>query len=191
VSHSTARPVVDVAPATKRLGHGRRPVRHGGRPCLDASFEGRPFHAPSLAYESRWPAFTPGPRTRDQFHPLHSAHGRGYAVGALNVYSRTPPSSPRRRSNWLPSLPWRRQSSSATPGPPCRTRPGRRLPRRCKFGRHLQAQGAIMARDGLSSDDAYTTLWRLSRRSGDRCESWPRCHRSTQRHHCRKRLLMW
>jgi AmiR/NasT family two-component response regulator len=29
-----------------------------------------------------------------------------------------------------------------------------------------QAQGAIMARDGLSSDDAYTTLWRLSRRSG-------------------------
>ena len=63
----------------------------GEGPCVDASSQGRRMYAESLDKESRWPSFTPRARTLGIQAILSSpllAENR--AVGALNIYSRTP-----------------------------------------------------------------------------------------------------
>jgi anti-anti-sigma factor len=62
----------------------------GEGPCVDASVEGRWFHAQSLEEETRWPAFTPRARALGIGAILSSpllAEGR--PMGALNIYSRS------------------------------------------------------------------------------------------------------
>jgi anti-anti-sigma factor len=62
----------------------------GQGPCVDASIEGRWFHAASLSDETRWPAFTPLAQTLGinaiLSNPLVA---RDRSIGALNIYSRT------------------------------------------------------------------------------------------------------
>lgn len=63
----------------------------GEGPCVDASVEGRWFHAESLDEEIRWPAFTPRARALGISAILSSPLvAQGQSVGALNIYSRTP-----------------------------------------------------------------------------------------------------
>jgi len=62
----------------------------GEGPCVDASVEGRWFHAESLDQETRWPAFTPKARKLGINAILSTpllAEDR--SMGALNIYSRT------------------------------------------------------------------------------------------------------
>ena len=62
----------------------------GEGPCVDASIEGRWFHAQSLEEETRWPAFTPRARALGISAILSSPlRAEGQPVGALNIYSRT------------------------------------------------------------------------------------------------------
>jgi anti-anti-sigma factor len=62
----------------------------GEGPCVDASAEGRWFHAESLAEETRWPAFTPRARALGIRAILSSPLlEQGRPVGALNIYSQT------------------------------------------------------------------------------------------------------
>jgi GAF domain-containing protein len=62
----------------------------GEGPCIDASVEGRWFHAESLEQETRWPAFTPRARSLGISAILSSPLvADGQPVGALNIYSRT------------------------------------------------------------------------------------------------------
>jgi anti-anti-sigma factor len=60
-------------------------------PCVDASTVGRRFHAASLDTETRWPAFTPKAKALGINAIVSSPLlVRDRAVGALNIYSRTP-----------------------------------------------------------------------------------------------------
>lgn len=62
----------------------------GEGPCVDASVEGRWFHAESLDKEDRWPAFTPRARRLGINAILSSPLlAQLQPVGALNIYSRT------------------------------------------------------------------------------------------------------
>ena len=59
-------------------------------PCVDASIQGRWFHAGSLETETRWPSFTPRARALGIMAILSSPlKALGRPVGALNIYSRT------------------------------------------------------------------------------------------------------
>lgn len=63
----------------------------GEGPCLDAIWEQRTIHSPSLGYDRRWPAW--GPRvvreTEAQSVLAFQLFTHGDSLGALNVYSRT------------------------------------------------------------------------------------------------------
>ncbi len=62
----------------------------GQGPCVDASVEGRWFHAASLDEETRWPAFVPLAQTLGINAILSNPLVAGdRSVGALNIYSRT------------------------------------------------------------------------------------------------------
>jgi len=62
----------------------------GEGPCVDASVEGRWFHAESLDTEFRWPAFMPGALALGINSILSSPLlARDKPVGALNIYSHT------------------------------------------------------------------------------------------------------
>jgi anti-anti-sigma factor len=62
----------------------------GEGPCVDASVEGRWFHAGSLDTETRWPTFTPRAKALG-INAILSAPlmAQDRPVGALNIYSRT------------------------------------------------------------------------------------------------------
>ncbi len=59
-------------------------------PCVDASMQGRWFHAESLDTETRWPSFTPRARALG-IRAILSSPLKAFEqpVGALNIYSRT------------------------------------------------------------------------------------------------------
>jgi anti-anti-sigma factor len=62
----------------------------GEGPCVDASVEGRWFHAESLATETRWPEFTPRAMRLGIKAILSSPLlAQTKPVGALNIYSRS------------------------------------------------------------------------------------------------------
>jgi anti-anti-sigma factor len=61
----------------------------GEGPCVDASVEGRWFHAQSLEDETRWPAFTPRAQALGIGAILSSPLlTQGESIGSLNIYSR-------------------------------------------------------------------------------------------------------
>jgi transcriptional regulator with GAF, ATPase, and Fis domain len=137
----------------------------GEGPCVDAAAEGRWFHVEALRFETRWPAFTPRARSLGINAILSSPlHAGNQPVGALNIYSRTKGAfhpadqqlaavfaseasriltdagtdrSDDELSQWLEEALRTRQIIA-------------------------QAQGVIMARDGVSEDAAYTVLRRAS-----------------------------
>ena len=63
----------------------------GEGPCVDASVQGRGFHAEALAGESRWPTFTPQALGLG-INSILSSPLKAFdqPIGALNIYSRRP-----------------------------------------------------------------------------------------------------
>jgi anti-anti-sigma factor len=62
----------------------------GEGPCVDASIQGRWFHAEALSSETRWPDFTPRARGLGINAILSSPLvAQNKPVGALNIYSRS------------------------------------------------------------------------------------------------------
>jgi len=87
----------------------------GKGPCVDASVEGRWFHAKSLEEETRWPAFTPRARALGINAILSSPLlTEGRPVGALNIYSRTADVFSARSRSSPRCLPPRLRTSLAT-----------------------------------------------------------------------------
>ncbi|MGH9097674.1 MAG: GAF and ANTAR domain-containing protein, partial [Acidimicrobiales bacterium] len=137
----------------------------GEGPCVDASVEGRWFHAESLDHEIRWPDFVPKARALGINSILSSplmAHD--VPVGALNIYSRTTAAfGPKDQE--LASI--FATEASTILGDAGLDTTEEELAR--KLGEVLrtrqviaQAQGILMERDGIGEHDAYTALRRFS-----------------------------
>lgn len=140
----------------------------GEGPCVDASVEGRRFYAESLADESRWPAFTPKARGLGINAILSTplmAHDR--PIGALNIYSGRSAAFATREQELASIFATEASSILRDAGADVADealagRLGEALAAREVIA---QAQGVVMAREGVSADDAFTTLRRLSGRS--------------------------
>ncbi len=140
----------------------------GEGPCVDASMEGRWFHAASLADETRWPAFVP------------KAHALGInsilsnpllvderPVGALNIYSNTP-SAFEVNDERLASV-FASEASNILAESGARVT-DEQLAGRLVDALHAreviaQAQGILMQRDSFTAEEAYSFLLEYSRRS--------------------------
>jgi hypothetical protein len=141
----------------------------GEGPCVDASVEGRWFHAEALEAESRWPAFTPKAQVLGINSILSSPlHAWKQPVGALNIYSRTP-SAFASEDQRLASVFASEASIILTDAEVDVTDEEQSA----RFQRALvvrnviaQAQGVIMEREGVTEGDAYTVLRIYSQRSG-------------------------
>lgn len=141
----------------------------GEGPCVDASVEGRWFHASSVATETRWPAFTPRARALGinaiLSSPLLTRDG---PVGALNIYSRTAAAfTPADQS--LASV-FAAEASAILANAALGDTDGQLDGHLAVALRSRQmvalAQGMIMQRDHVSADAAYAVLQRSSRGTG-------------------------
>ncbi len=133
----------------------------GEGPCVDASVEGRGFHAQSLSDELRWPAFTPRARSLGirsiLSEPLFAVQE---PVGALNIYSHRPDvfadGDERLASMFATEASALLTSAKVNAdGEERSARIQAALETREKIA---QAQGVIMERQDISADDAYTAL---------------------------------
>jgi hypothetical protein len=142
----------------------------GEGPCVDASVQGRRFHAQSLADEDRWPDFTPKARALGIQAILSSplvAHSR--PVGALNIYSLQPRafgSGDQSLALWFAT-----GVSAILTDAGVDVSDDRRSER---FQASLrsreiiaQAQGVIMEREGIDEVAAYRVLRVHSQHTGD------------------------
>ncbi|MHB1487790.1 MAG: anti-sigma factor antagonist [Acidimicrobiales bacterium] len=141
----------------------------GEGPCVDASIEGRWFHAESLDDEARWPAFTPRAQKLGINAILSSPLlVRDQPVGALNIYSRTAGAFAAQQQELA--------SIFATEASVILTAAGAAVTDAQLAGRLddalrarqiiAQAQGVIMERDGVDPDAAYGVLRRFSQQTG-------------------------
>jgi anti-anti-sigma factor len=141
----------------------------GEGPCVDASNEGRWFHAESLATEARWPAFTPQARALGINAILSSPlMSRDNPVGALNIYSRSV-------AAFAPED-QRLAAVFATQASIILTNAGVDVTNdqmTVRFQEALRtreliahAEGMLMERDGVSEGGAYAALRRLSLEGG-------------------------
>ena len=140
----------------------------GEGPCVDASVDGRWFHAESLDTETRWPAFTPRAQALGINAILSSpllAEGRPF--GALNIYSRTAMAFASKDQELASvfaaeaSLILARAGVDVTDEQLSSRRNEALATRRVI----AQAEGVIMEREGVEADDAYSMLCDYSRRS--------------------------
>jgi len=137
----------------------------GQGPCLAAAGEGHWFHIESVAEEARWPDFVPRARTGGigsiLSTPLMAA---GRSVGALNIYSRTerafgPPEQE------LAAL-FATQASRILASAEVAAEQATRLQAALRVRELIaQAQGVVMARQGVSAEVASATLLRSSRQA--------------------------
>jgi anti-anti-sigma factor len=147
----------------------------GEGPCISASVDGRQFYSEFIEEETRWPAFTPTARSLGINAILSSPLRAGHTpVGALNIYSRTP-SAFADMEQELASLFAEEASLLLTEAQADVTdaqlddRLGQALRTRELIS---QAQGVIMAREGVSDDIAYTILRRDSLKRGQPLRQW-------------------
>ena len=141
----------------------------GEGPCLSAAGEGHWFHVESLAEEDRWPQFIP--RAIDEgiasilSTPLLVA---GRPVGALNIYSNTERAfGPHDQE--LAALFATQASGILAEGRVDMTTDevAQRLRNTLRVREVIaQAQGVIMARQGISAHAAYANLRQSSKKSG-------------------------
>jgi GAF domain-containing protein len=134
----------------------------GEGPCVDASVEGRQFHAGSLDDEMRWPTFTPraqalGIRTILS-SPLLVGDG---PVGALNIYARKPAAfgpEDRRLASFFAS-----ESSNLVTAAGLDISEDELAAIALRARAVIaQAQGVIMERDGIDAEEAFRQLRRFS-----------------------------
>jgi len=138
----------------------------GQGPCLAAAGEGHRFHVESVADDARWPDFVPRARAGGigsiLSTPLMAAAGR--SVGALNIYSRTerafgPPEQE------LAAL-FATQASRILDSAGVAAEQATRLQAALRVRELIaQAQGVVMARQGVSAAAASATLLRSSRQA--------------------------
>lgn len=141
----------------------------GEGPCVDASVEGRWFHAESLETETRWPAFTPRAQELGIKAILSSPLlARDRPVGALNIYSRAAAAfAPKDQE--LASVFASEASAILTDAglgvtdDELTNRLGEALWTRQVIA---QAQGVMMERDGVGEDAAYAIIRRASSGTG-------------------------
>jgi anti-anti-sigma factor len=137
----------------------------GEGPCVDASVEGRWFHAESLDQESRWPDFVPKAQALGINSILSSpllAHD--VPVGALNIYSRTAAAFAREDQQLASTFAAEASTILSDAGldvadQQLSSRLGEVLRTREVIS---QAQGVLMERHGVGENDAYTALRRFS-----------------------------
>ena len=141
----------------------------GEGPCVDASMEGRWFHAEALVDETRWPTFVPRARTLGINAILSSPLLAGARpVGALNIYSRTAaaftPADRELAATFASGASVILTDVGAGVGSDeLADRFTEALERRAVIS---QAQGVIMALRGLSAEAAYGVLLRSSIETG-------------------------
>jgi len=138
----------------------------GQGPCLAAAGEGHRFHVESVAEEARWPDFVPRARAGGigsiLSTPLMATAGR--SVGALNIYSRTerafgPPEQE------LAAL-FASQASRIVASEGVAAEQATRLQAALRVRELIaQAQGVVMARQGVSAEAASASLLRSSRQA--------------------------
>ena len=139
----------------------------GEGPCLSAAAEGHSFHVESLAEETRWPRFVPR-AIEDGIASILSTPlmVADRPVGALNIYSNVERAfGPHDQE--LAAL-FASQASGVLAAAMVEQtvdEVAERL-RQALCAREViaQAQGAIMARQGISADAAYASLRRSARR---------------------------
>ncbi len=146
----------------------RHQYETGEGPCLDAKAEGRWFYIDSLEDETRWPAFAPL-ALGEGIHSVLSSplvtHDR--PQGALNIYSTTRGAFGTREQE-LAALFAEQASEILTTAARQVTdeESNQRFASALTARRTIhQAQGVLMARNGLSADDAVGSLFREARKA--------------------------
>jgi anti-anti-sigma factor len=130
-------------------------------PCVDAATEGRWFHAESLEAETRWPAFIPRARSLGINAILSTPLlAQDRPVGALNIYSRTvrafSPEDQKLAGVFATQASIVLTDAGMNPTTILQsTRYQEALGARRTIA---QAQGVLMARTGISPDEAYDLL---------------------------------
>jgi anti-anti-sigma factor len=150
----------------KVLTMDRHQYETGEGPCLDAKAHGRWYYIDSLADETRWPAFVPL-ALEQGIHSILSSPLKttDRAQGALNIYSTTKQAFGEREQE-LAAL-FADQASqilTAAGQEPTEADNNERF-NTALAARQLihQAQGVIMARDGVTTNDAMESLFRSAR----------------------------
>jgi anti-anti-sigma factor len=142
----------------------------GEGPCIDATLEGRWFHAESLEEETRWPAFSPLARGLG-IHAILSSPlwCQGEPVGALNIYSRSPRAFATKEQE-LAAV-FAAEASrvlTAARAVAIDDQLTRRFQEALRTREIIaEAQGVIMARQGVTENEAFDTLRHLSQTSGE------------------------
>lgn len=147
----------------------------GEGPCVDASVKGRWFHVESLRNDPRWPTFAPMAQALGIHAILSSPLLAGEnPVGALNIYSRT-------ESAFHPAD-QRLAAVFATEASTILAEAGvdvtedelsHRLQSALVTRQMIsQAQGMIMAREGVSAEDAYGVLLAHSKSTNQPLGLW-------------------
>lgn len=138
-------------------------------PCVSATAEGRWFHVQSLTHEDRWPEFTPLARELGVNAILSSPLllASDQPVGALNIYSRAAAAFAPHDQEIAEVLATQASSILFEAGADG-TQPelSRRLAEALRSREVIaQAQGVLMARDGIGEHAAYAALRRSSAQS--------------------------
>jgi anti-anti-sigma factor len=141
----------------------------GEGPCVSASAEGRWFHVESLDEENRWPTFIPQARKlgiNAIFSSPLTVQDR--PVGALNIYSRTRAAFSEKEQRM--AAVFATEASIILGGAGIDVSEDQlsaRVQDALEARRIIaQAEGVVMEREGISTDDAYTLLVNFSRRTG-------------------------
>lgn len=138
----------------------------GQGPCVSAAGEGHWFHVESLAEESRWPDFVPRARAGGIASilstPLLVATDR--PAGALNIYSHRERAFGPREQELAALFATQASRVLAQAGADIAAEEAARRLQAALGVREViaQAQGVVMARDGVSAIEAYATLRRHS-----------------------------
>lgn len=147
-------------------GMDRDQYATGEGPCIDAASQGRVFHVSSLAGESRWPSFTPRAYQRGINSILSTPLvARSRPVGALNIYSFAERAFAGNDQELASVFATQASGILIDAGV---TVTGEQLSRRLRDALQAraviaQAQGVIMATEGVSADAAYSELLVQSR----------------------------
>jgi anti-anti-sigma factor len=142
----------------------------GEGPCVDASLKGHWFHAESLDTETRWPSFTPRARSLG-IKAILSSPLLAYEqpVGALNIYSRTAETFEMKDQET--AAVFARKASVILSDARVGVSESQMTLRYQEALRSRKAialaTGVIMEREGISEDDAFTALLRLSLYHGE------------------------
>ena len=138
----------------------------GEGPCIDASIEGRWFHAESLAHDARWPAFSPRARALGIHAILSSPLLAGNRpVGALNIYSRTESAFGPQDQRLAAVFAAETSTILTNAGLDVTDAALAERLQSALLSRQVitQAQGILMEREGLSAEDGYGMLLAHSR----------------------------